>query len=697
MIKPVLQDEVSECGLACIAMLINNKGVSISLSELRRIYKVSKDGLSLYQVINIFNDFNISSTPLSGSYNQIKDLNTPSILFWNKSHFVVLESVNDDKVTIVDPAMGRKTYSLEEVKVYFSGIALEIEDSPSINYKHPDLLGESKKKLSPFCLKALLFNNVWFFKNTLLLIVLIVGVNLFSLAVPKLFSLTVDEVVTKNDEELVYLISYIFGLIFLLLSLFRFMRASLDLAIKEIIGNDIPNGIIKHISKLPLLFFESRTSASLLRKFQSLDILHVKFTSGFFDIVGDSIFALIFLSLMFFINTKMAFISFSLCLAFVVFRLFTVFSLERAQKDNIEREVERNAIFLSFIDEMKLNKLYGYNANVVAKWGAAQSKYIKTKAKVDYILDMNNVVFGGVSNAQSLAISVFGSLAVLNGDNTLGDVFSFFLFKDLFLDSALKVIDKYMNLRIVDVEIKRLDDMFDFSPEVNNNRFSLVDDKKIKSIELRNVYFKYGSFEEDVLKNINISISKGEHVSIIGKSGGGKSTLMNLMTSLYEVERGELLINGNSIQDFGLDNYRRKISFVTADNKVITGSICDNIAMSDLMDLEKVKYFSKIVGLYDEIINLPCGFDTRVGYGGTALSSGQVQRLLLARALYREPDLLILDEPVSHLDEDLKLSIYELLSNQECAIISVTHDYEQCKYFNEVYKLKDGVLSRVVN
>ncbi|EKO3563406.1 peptidase domain-containing ABC transporter [Vibrio fluvialis] len=696
MIKPILQDEVSECGLACIAMLINRKGTTISLSELRKLYKVSKDGLSLYQIINIFNDFNISSTPLGGDYKQIKDLSTPSILFWNKSHFVVLESCNEDGVTIIDPAMGRKLYPLEEVKVYFSGVALEIEESPVINYKYPDRLTESKKKFAPFELKSLLINNTWFYKNTILLIVLIIGVNLFSLAVPKLFSLTVDEVVTKNDEELVYLILYIFGLIFLLLTMFRFIRARLDLAIKEIVGNDVPSSVIRYISKLPLFFFESRTSASLLRKFQSLDILHIKFTSGLFDILGDSFFALVFLSLMVFINTKLAFISFSLCLIFIIFRLFTVFGLEKAQKDNIDREVERNAIFLSFIDEMKLNKLYGYSANVVSQWGAAQSKYIKTKAKVDYILDMNNVVFGGISNAQSLAISVFGSLAVLNGDNTLGDVFSFFLYKDLFLDSALRIIDKYMNLRIVDVEVNRLGDIFDFSPEVNSKRNSLAEGKLIENIELKDVSFRYGSFEEDVLKGVNISISKGEHISIIGKSGGGKSTLMNLMTSLYEVERGKLIVNGKSIQEFGLDNYRRRISFVTADNKVVTGSICDNVSMSDLMDLDKIKYFTKLVGLYDEIINLPCGFDTRVGYGGTALSSGQVQRLLLARALYREPDLLILDEPVSHLDDELKFSIYDLLRNQECAIISVTHDHEQCKYFDETYQIKDGELTRVV-
>ncbi|MFM2589061.1 peptidase domain-containing ABC transporter [Vibrio sp. TBV020] len=697
MIKPILQDEVSECGLACIAMVVNASGGATSLFELRRKYQVSKDGLSMYQLIRILGEFNINSVALSGNYQQLKDLNTPAILFWNKSHFVVLEKVNNDSITIVDPAMGRKTYSLDEVKYYFSGIALEIDDVDSVKLNNENLENKLTKYRNPFSLVSLLKNSSWLYNNIILLFLLVLSVNLFSLAAPKLFSLTIDEVVTKNDKELLYLIIYMFGLAFIILTAFKYVRNKLNVSIRKIVENDISSSFVSHMVRLPLEFFEKRTSASILRKLQALDVLHVKFTAGWADIIGDAIFSLVFVALMAYINEKLAFLSLFVCSIFIIFRLISVIRLEKYQKESIDREIERNSTLLSIVDEMKINKLYGNNNNKASSWSSMQSKSVDARARIDYIQEMNSVVFSGISNTQSLAISFFGAIAILNGDNSIGDIFAFVLYKDLFLDSVLRIIDRYMNLRIVNVELDRLDDILAVEPEfINTNSMTLSEQKSIDTIELKNISFSYGTFEDDILKDVSLLISPGEHISLIGKSGCGKSTLMGIISSLYEVKKGELLVNGSKITEYGVENYRSRVSFVTANSDILVGSICDNVSMSDVnYNIEKVIKCIKEVGLYDEVISLPAGLHTRVGHGGTILSSGQVQRLMLARALYREPDLLILDEPTSHLDEELKSQIMKLLSEQSCKIISVTHDKDICNYSDKVYELNKGNIVHV--
>ncbi len=680
--KPILQDEMSECGLACAAMIVNSKGGDTSLYEMRRKYKISKDGVSLYQLINILNDFDLISTPLSGDYTQIKNLETPSILFWNNSHYVILEFANEKIVKIIDPALGRKTYQIEEVKYYFSGVALEIDPNSTVIKKKSNK-SESYNKVS-FSLKEMMLNNPWLSRKISISFLLIIGVNLFSLATPLLFSMITDEVVTKNDEELLYLIIYCFGLAFIILGFLRYIRARLNITIRKVIEQDVSINVMNYISKLSLRYFENRSSASILRKTQSLDLLYVRFTSGWVDILADGIFVIIFILLMSFINSSLALYSIILCTLFITYRLYTVSKLELLQKDCIDKEIERNNALISFVDEMETSKLNGNACVKVANWGALQSSSVEKRASVDYIQELNTVIFGVVSNSQSIIIGALGAIAVLSGSNTIGEIFSFVLYKDLFLDSSLRIIDKYMNLKVVKVEIDKLDDFFSEEIEVISKHSQLSSYSPIDCVELKSVSYSYGSFERNVLENINLKINHGEHFILLGRSGSGKSTFLKILSSLYSPIHGKMLVNNKELTSFGIDSYRDRIAYVGANNDVISGTIYDNVSMlSDNDNYDGVFDCLKKVCMLDEVMNLPAGINTRIGYGGIKLSSGQEQRILLARALYKNPDLLILDEPTSHLDEESKVKILSYLNGLSCAIVITTHDEKVLNYMDD--------------
>lgn len=680
--KPILQDEMSECGLACVVMIVNEKGGNTSLYELRRKYKISKDGVSLYQLINILNDFDITSTPLSGDYTQIKDLQTPAILFWNKSHYVVLESADEKIIKIIDPALGKKTYQNEEVKYYFSGVALEVD--PNITIKTPQ--ENSKNELNSkkiFSFFNMIANNPWLSNKLFISFFLILSINLFSLATPLLFSMITDEVITKNDEELLYLIMYSFGLAFLILGCLRYIRARLNVTIRKVIEQDVSINMMSYISKLPLSYFENRSSASILRKMQSLDLFYVRFTSGWVDISADALFVLVFVLLMSLINSSLALYSIILCSVFLIYRLYTVSKLESLQKDCIDKEIERNNSLISFVDEIETSKLNRNTCVKVSNWGALQSSSVEKRASVDYIQELNTVIFGVVSSSQSIIIGSLGAIAVLSGSNTIGEIFSFVLYKDLFLDSSLRIIDKYMNLKVVKVEIDKLDDFFSEEYEIISVNRDLHKLESIDCIELVDVDYSYGSFERNVLQNTNLKINYGEHFVLLGKSGSGKSTLLKILSSLYHPVTGKMLVNDKELTSFGIDRYRERISYVGANGGIISGTIYDNVSMlSDNDNYESVFDCLNKVCMLEEVLELPAGIDTRIGYGGLTLSSGQEQRILLARALYKCPDFLILDEPTSHLDDESKMDILTYLDNLSCAIIITTHDENVLNYMN---------------
>ncbi len=668
--KPILQDEMSECGLACAAMIINAKGGDTSLYELRRKYKVSKDGLSLYQMINILDEFGIISTPLSGDYTQIKDLQTPSILFWNNSHYVVLEFADEKNVKVIDPAMGRKTYQIEEVKCYFSGVALEID--------YNSIVADTKDKFDyrePFSFRTMIISNPWLSRKISISFFLIMLANLLSLATPLLFSIITDEVITKNDEELLYLIIYFFGLTFIILGFLRYIRAKINITIRKVIEQDVSINMINYISKLPLSYFENRSSASILRKTQSLDLLYTRFTKGWVDIISDFIFIVIFVLLMSFINTSLTLHSIILCSLFLIYRLYTVSKLESLQKDCIDKEIERDSALVSFINEMETSKLNRNTCVKVANWGALQSNSVEKRASVDYIQELNTVIFGVISNAQSIIIGSLGAIAILSGVNTIGEIFSFVLYKDLFLDSSLRIIDKYMNLKVVKVEIDKLDDFFSERCETFSKCNDSSNHSYIDSVELKKVSYSYGSFEENILQDFNFKINYGERFILLGKSGSGKSTLLKILSSLYVPEEGQIFINNKKLTSYGINNYRDRIAYVGVNSDIISGTVYDNISMlSDNDNYDEVCECLNKVCMLNEVNNLPAGINTRIGYGGIKLSSGQEQRILLARALYKNPDFLILDEPTSHLDEESKVKILNFLDGLSCAVIIATHD-----------------------
>ena len=682
----VLQSEMSECGLAVIAMIASYHGKQISMREIRQQYTVARDGMSLFQIIKICEEMGLACRPLQLSLDQMKELRTPAVLFWNKMHFVVLESVTSKGIYIVDPGVGRRYYTWEDALPLFSNIALEV--TPGLSFR----VKSKKEFIDPMGFYNILANNLWLLRYLIPLLILSIIVQLSSIAAPKLLSLTIDEVVAKNDEDFLYLLMYIFGGLFFFKVIASWVHAWLNLRLRVAITQDLSTGVIAWLLRLPTTFFDRRSPADILRRTQAIDNAHIQFTAGWLDIGIDGFFSIIFVILMALINTKLAGLTLFLCFLFFVFRLLMLPVIAKEHNDSIEAETKRNSTLLSAINSVETMKLYGYEAAKLADWTNYQAATEKARASVQLRQAMNGIMHTSISHTHTLMISALGAVAIMKGENSVGDLFAFVLYKDMFMANVLMVLDRYMHLKLVKVELSRAEDIINEPQELieaQNYKSNLVQNHDaIESIEISSGLFRYSSFDRPILENAQFLASNAETVAIYGSSGSGKSTLLKILAGFYQLESGRLKINGIPIRNFGLKSYRQRVAYVTAHDEIIDGNVIENITMSeDHFDGSHLQACVEQAGLLDSILMLANGFNTLIGQTGVRLSSGQKQRLLIARALYRKPDVLLFDEPTSHLDLEARDVIIETIRQLPMLCIVVTHDPVMVKACDKVYRM----------
>jgi ATP-binding cassette subfamily B protein RaxB len=687
----ILQDEMSECGMAAIAMIASYHGHNLTLRQMRQRCTVARDGMSLFQIIKVSETLGFACRPLKVMLDGLRQVRAPSILFWNKMHFVVLEGVEHRGLRIVDPALGRRFYTWEEALPLFSGVALELV--PGLHFT----LQRRVAARAALSFTSVLSRNPWLLRYLIPMGLLAIVMYLGAIAAPKLFSLTIDEVVAKNDEDFLYLILYVFGAIFLFKTLAAWLRTWLDTQLRIALSQDLGIGVMAWLLRLPVAWFERRAPGDILRRTQATDRAYTQFTAGWMDMTIDGVFGVAFLCLMALINLPLAGLSLVLCLLFFGFRLLTLPMMERTHKAAIEAETARNVSLLGTVGAIESMKLYHYEAAKLARWSNQHVDTEVARARVQRLQSMNVVVHEGLSHGHSLLVSALGAFAVLQGNNSIGDLFAFVLYKDMFMGCMLKLLDRYASLRLVQVELRRVEDIIDEPAEwADSDTYLARADEghaMLQSLQMRAGMFRYSSFERPVFVDVDVQLAAGAKVAIFGPSGCGKSTLLKVLAGFYRLDAGQLQVNGVELQRFGLQRYRQNLAYVTAHDEIISASVIDNITLdSERGDGTWLQACVEQAGLLTAVQGLGNGFNTLLGPTGVQLSTGQKQRLLIARALYRRPQMLLLDEPTSHLDADARDVIIATLRQLSMLCVVVTHDRSVARACDVVLQMSQGRL-----
>ncbi|HCW5289229.1 TPA: peptidase domain-containing ABC transporter [Acinetobacter baumannii] len=680
----ILQTESSECGLACLAMIAGYYGYESDLLTLRQKHPISQKGATLATLVKIANKLHLTTRPLKLELDELNQLRLPCILHWDLNHFVILKNVSPAKITIVDPAFGERVFTYDQASSHFTGIALELW--PDSNFE------EKKDKTSIRIFK--LFGEIrglWKSLGQILILALILEV--FSLVSPFFMQWVIDHAIVSADLNLLTTLALGFGLLMLLSSLISLLQAWVVMHMATTLNVQWKANIFHHLVNLPTNFFQKRHLGDVISRFSSIDAIQRTLTTSFITAILDGLMTIFTLILMFIYSVKLACIALISMLMYIIIRWIWYYPLRRATEDQIVHGAKQSTHFMETMRGIKTIKQFEKQDYRQATWLSLFVNQINaglTTQKLNIMFGFVNTLLFGLQN---IIIVWLGATLVIEGEFTVGILMAFIAYKNQFGDRVTSLIDKYVEVRMLSLHGERLADIVLTDQEKTDNYLFVPESSELQKteIDVKSLRFRYSEEESWIIHGINFNIPEGQSVAIVGSTGCGKTTLMNLLLGNLNPEHGEIKIGGQSIKSLGSNRLRNFIAYVAQDDVLFAGSILENISFfDDSVQQDWVEQCAKMASVHDEIMAMPMGYQTLVGDMGNILSGGQKQRILLARALYRKPKILFLDEATSHLDIIKEKEINDMIKSLNITRIIIAHRPETISSVDRIIALNNG-------
>ncbi|MGH6612704.1 peptidase domain-containing ABC transporter [Sphingomonas sp.] len=687
-VRHVRQTEVSECGLASLAMVANYYGLDVDIGTLRRQFAPSLRGAALGSLISVADRLGLNARAVKLPLGAVADLRMPAILHWDLNHYVVVECTKGGKALIHDPAGRTRWLDLEELSKHFTGVALELH--PAENFEK--LSHRERLKLPQ------LWRRMTGLKRALVqTLVLSVVMQAFVLALPYYMQVAIDSALPALDKNLLAVLALGFGLFTIINAGASLLRSQVLLSAGTSIGYGVATNIARRLFRLPVSWFERRHVGDILSRFQSVTPIQEALTQGAVAAVIDGALAGVTLVLMFFYSPALAFVA---VLAFAAYALvrFVSFSFQReAQEDTIVLHSREQSMLIESIRGMVTLRLFNRESARHAHW---QSKLVSAVnadvrlARIGIWQHSANALIFGLEEIITIWLAIN---FVMGGGFSVGMAFAFIAYKTQFLTRASSLIDQGITFKMLSLHLERLSDVAMADQDIS---FADPLPPKVElagRLELRDIRFRYSLSDPIVIDGASMIVEPGEHVAITGPSGGGKSTLVKIILGLLEPNEGEVLLDGRPLARFGHKNYHDQVSAVLQDDSLFAGSIADNIALfDDSQDMERIMDSSKAAAIHDDIMRMPMGYETLVGDMGSSLSGGQKQRVLLARALYRRPKLLVMDEGTAHLDTETEQQVSLAIAAMGITRIIIAHRSETIASADRLFMAAGGKLIPVM-
>ncbi|EOC5660573.1 peptidase domain-containing ABC transporter [Salmonella enterica] len=663
---PVIhQTETSECGLACLAMICGHFGKNIDLISLRRKFNLSSRGANLTGINSIAEQLGMVTRALSLELDELGALKTPCILHWDFSHFVVLVSVKRNRYVLHDPARGRRNVGLEEMTRYFTGVALEVWPGSEFS---------AETTQNRIHLRSLI-NCIYGIKSTLAKIFcLSVVIEAINLIIPVGTQLVMDHAIPAGDRGLLTLISA--GLMFFILlrAATGMLRAWSSLVMGTLINVQWQSGLFNHLLRLPLAYFERRKLGDIQSRFGSLDTLRATFTTSVVGAIMDSIMVVGVFVMMLLYGGYLTWIVLGFTTVYVLVRLVTYSYYRQISEETLVRGARASSYFMETLYGIATVKIQGMAERRGTHWLNLKIDAINSGIK----LTKMDLFFGGINTfvaaCDQVAILWLGTSLVIDNQMTIGMFVAFGSFRGQFSDRVASLTNFLLQLRMVSLHNERIADIALHEKEEKKPELDIVADMSPVSLETTDLSYRYDSQSAPVFSGLYLSVTPGESVAITGTSGAGKTTLMKVLCGLFEPDTGKVLVNGTDIRQLGINNYHRMIACVMQDDRLFSGSIRENICgFSEEMDETWMIECARASYIHDVIIKMPMGYETLIGELGEGLSGGQKQRIFIARALYRRPCILFMDEATSSLDTDSERFVNVAIKNMNITRIIIAH------------------------
>ncbi len=672
----ILQTEVAECGLACLAMVASYYGHEIDLNTLRRQYPISLRGITLHALMQTADRMDFACRPLRLELDQLDQLRTPTILHWDLNHFVVLKSVSKNHIIIHDPAQGLRKFSMNEVSKHFTGVALELTPTPKFQPK------DEVRKIPLW----MFWQRIIGLKRSMVQVLLLsVALQLFALISPLYMQMVVDEVLRSYDIHFLKVLSLGFFLLAMIQVGTSALRSLLVMSFSSMLSIQMATNLFRHLIRLPLPYFEKRHIGDVVSRFGSLSQIERILTTGIVQAIVDGMMAITTLIMLFIYAPPLALVVLVALSIYGIIRALWYRPFRSITEESIIAGAKESTNFMETIRGAQSIKIFGKETQRQVLWQNRCADKINTgirlgKLKIAFT-SCNELLFG----LENIIVVYFAAQLVLGSSLTVGMLFAFMSYKSQFIGKAVALIENLIEFKMLGLHLERLGDIVLEEPEAQNTGLQVMPELK-GEIRLENLSFRYSENEPLIISNVNLTIKPGESVALVGPSGCGKTTLMKIMMGLFKPTEGKVTIDGIELEKLGIQNFRAQVAAVMQNDQLLSGSITENISFFEPeFEQTRVEHCAELAVISRDISVMPMGYNTLIGDMGMTLSGGQKQRVLLARALYKKPTILFLDEATSHLDVALEQAVNQAVKHLNMTRVIIAHRPETIRSADRIF------------
>lgn len=695
--KTYRQHDIKDCGPTCLRMIAKHYGRNYTLETLREKSGINREGVSLLGISGAAEDIGFRTVGAKLTWGQLKnEANLPCIIYWSQEHFVVVYKIKRNKAYIADPAKGKITYKKSEFMQQWlnakendqrTGLALLLHTTP----KFYDLEGEERNSLD----FGRLLQYVLPYKNLLFQLALGLGVgSIIQLIVPFLTQSVVDIGIQNRDLNFIYLILIAQVMLFIGRTAVEFIRSWILLHMSTRINISILSDFLIKLMKLPMAFYDTRMTGDIMQRMEDhariQDFLTSRTLSTLF-----SLFTLFTFVIVLAYYHIMIFTVFLICS--VIYMIWVLLFLKkRAELDHRRFGISSGdqSKVIQLVQGMQEIKLNNCEKQKRWEWERLQARLFKYRVSN---LSVNQYQQAGaffINEGKNIGITFISAVAVVNGQLTLGAMMAIQYIIGQLNGPIEQLISFVRSAQDAHLSLERLNEIHEQDDEEQDEKHYIYTLPDAKDIAIDNLNFSYpGAGNEVVLKEINMEIPEGRTTAIVGMSGSGKTTLLKLLLKFYELNRGSIHLGNINLSNISHRTWRKHCGVVMQEGYIFSDSIAENIAVGEeYPNMEKLLHAVQVANIQTFVESLPLGFNTKVGAEGNSISTGQKQRILIARAVYKDPEFIFFDEATNALDANNERNIMENLEDffRNRTVIVVAHRLSTVKNADNIVVLREG-------
>lgn len=681
----IIQMEATECGAVALSIILAYFGKYVPIEELRIACGVSRNGSDANNMVEAAKSYGLDAKGFSMDLAALYECKLPAILYWKFDHFVVLEGFDKHKVYINDPATGPRSISYDDLDQAYTGVVLTFIPTASF-----------KKTGSPPSLFKSLYKRIWHVKQPLFYAILVgIGLIIPNLAFPAFTRVFIDQVLI--NREFTWQTGLIIGMLLAVIGtiILNLLQGIVLNRLQARLSLRFASDAFWHMLRLPMMFYTQRYPGEIASRLALNDSISKSITGSFAANAINILFIFVYGIAIFYYD---AIIALTAC-AMIALTLFCMRMAYRSRTDAYARyqadQGKSMAYSLGALLDIETIKASGMEVKFFSRWVGYYTKVINVLQEVGKKDIFLAILFPIINALTILTLIGIGIWRVLHGQMTIGMFIALQILLTSFMSPVLKLVGFSQSLQLLRVDIARLDDLLQYpvdgmflrDQEVTNGPAS----KLTGQTTLQDVTFGYSPLDPPVVEGITFTLQPGKSVALVGPTGCGKSTVAKLVAGLFDAWNGKILFDGQASQLISRQQLVGSLSLVEQESFLFNGTINDNLTLFDPnIEQDRIIQATTDACIHADILSRVGGYDSEIKENGTNLSGGQKQRFELARALIKNPSLLIMDEATSALDSGTETECFKNIRRRGCALLVIAHRLSTVRNCDEIIVMDKG-------